>query len=628
MAADGELEYDITANSRGFEGTLGSANAMIGRLGGGIRGLLGPTAALVGISGGLGAIGKAIGGAAEIEQLGIAFEVMTGSAEKGKTLLEEIRAMGAATPYEFPALAKGGQTLLNFGIAADQVIPTLSMLGDIAAGDEQKLASLALVFGQIASTGRLMGGDLLQLINAGFNPLQVISERTGESMASLKDRMEKGAISIEEVKGAFVAATSEGGRFFGMMEKQAGTNNGLLSTLKDGINEIFVMFGKPINDALKPVLQGAIDDVKVLGTSLGAAIEMAQGAMANGTIGEALGLSLKIAAKEGINALIQGHIRQVKTLGDGVMVVVNEFSKAFSIGLLSAGQLFAGDMQASIIQMVNNVKTGFSWALSEATAIFEAGILYAVQQLKEQIGKIPFVGKGLEGFKSQSFGDLLNQRRDANGRPDMNINTKPVEEAADFIKEKLKGAGAAIENYWIEATKSGDFTGVAKDREEFAKLMQQAAPEAMATFLGAMKGAAAPIKDAAAKASEAIAKDVPAAISGPSEQESGDAPGSGRRPIRLLGLAESEANRKARMSQADKDKLAAGGSLLGAVTPSRSGLLPRAAADAAAGAPAVSPPRGRGRAAESPRASAESGLLSVLKEIAANTKPLQQLATA
>lgn len=622
--ADGELNYDITANSRGFERPLSDANAMIGRLGGGIRGLIGPMAAVAGISGGLAGIGKAIGGAAEIENLGIAFEVMTGSAEKGKRLLEDIRTLGASTPYEFPGLAKGGQTLLNFGIAAEEVIPTLSMLGDIAAGDEQKLGSLALVFGQISSTGRLMGGDLLQLINAGFNPLQVISERTGESMASLKDRMEAGAISLEEVKGAFVAATSEGGAFFGMMEKQSGTNTGLLSTLKDEINSVFITLGTPINDALKPVLEGAIENVRQVGAGLAAAVEIAQSALGNGTLGEMLGLSLKIAAAEMVNAIISGNVKAVKMLWDGLMWVGREVSKGLSVGMLSASQLLWGDMYESVLQTANNVKSAFSWAMSEAVAVFEAGSLYALDKIKEAIGKIPMIGKGLEGFKAGSFDDMLAQRREANA-PDLEINTRPMDQGLAWLETQLNKASAGIAAWAQNLLAGGDAIPVEDMRAELAKMFQDANPDAFQRFLGALNDAPAPIKEATEAAAAAIAKDLPKTLKEGTE-EGADA--AERPKIRLFGLAESEERRKARMSEADQKKLAAGGSLLGAATASPSGLLPRAAAAAAAGTPAVTPPSTRGRAAEAARATPEASLLSVLKEIAGNTASLKQLATA
>lgn len=173
--------------------------------------------------------------AADLEQTKIAFEVMTGSAEKASRMVENLQKMGAKTPYESKDLLESTKTLMLFGVEAEKVEGMLQMLGDVASGSSDKLKSLSLAFAQVQSTGRLTGQDLLQMINTGFNPLQIISEKTGKSMAELKDQMSKGAISADAVTQAFKVATSEGGRFFGMMEKQSGTTLGKFSTLMDNI---------------------------------------------------------------------------------------------------------------------------------------------------------------------------------------------------------------------------------------------------------------------------------------------------------------------------------------------------------------------------------------------------------
>jgi tape measure domain-containing protein len=181
------------------------------------------------------ASGGAIKLAADLEQTKIAFEVMTGSAEKATRMVENLQKMGAKTPYESKDLLESAKTLMLFGVEAEKVEGTLQMLGDVASGSSDKLKSLSLAFAQVQSTGRLTGQDLLQMINAGFNPLQIISEKTGKSMAELKDQMSKGAISADAVTKAFKIATSEGGRFFGMMDKQSGTTLGKFSTLMDNM---------------------------------------------------------------------------------------------------------------------------------------------------------------------------------------------------------------------------------------------------------------------------------------------------------------------------------------------------------------------------------------------------------
>lgn len=197
----------------------------------------------------------AVKSASDMESAQIAFETLLGSGEKAKVLLGQLKQFASTTPFEFQDIAQGAKTLLSFGVAAESILPITKQLGDIALGDSQKFESLSVVFGQISSTGRLMGQDLLQLINVGFNPLQEISKVTGETMAELKKRMEEGGISAEEVAKAFTSATSEGGRFFQGTEKLGKSFAGQLSTLKDDAMELARGFGEILLPTLRDIMK-------------------------------------------------------------------------------------------------------------------------------------------------------------------------------------------------------------------------------------------------------------------------------------------------------------------------------------------------------------------------------------
>lgn len=177
----------------------------------------------------------------EVESLQISFETLAGKT-KGQKLFGDIRDFAVSTPMMMQDLAKGAQTLLGFNVEAEKVMPILRQIGDISMGDAQKFNSLTLAFSQMSSTGKLMGQDLLQMINAGFNPLVVISEKTGKSMAALKKEMSEGRITVKMVEDAFAAATAEGGRFHGMLEKQSKGIKGAMSNLQgaweDMLNDI------------------------------------------------------------------------------------------------------------------------------------------------------------------------------------------------------------------------------------------------------------------------------------------------------------------------------------------------------------------------------------------------------
>lgn len=183
---------------------------------------------------GIGAITKL---GMEAENSAISFEVLLGSSEKATDMLGKITEMAAKTPFEKMDLQNAAQQMLNFGVAENQVLGYMKQLGDIAAGDKQRFQSLALVFGQVSSAGKLSGQDLLQFINAGFNPLKELADMTGESYASLQDKMSKGLITTDMVAKAMNKATSEGGKFYQMMDKMSATTGGRISSVIDNIKE-------------------------------------------------------------------------------------------------------------------------------------------------------------------------------------------------------------------------------------------------------------------------------------------------------------------------------------------------------------------------------------------------------
>lgn len=173
---------------------------------------------------------------AQIETYQTSFETMLGSAEKASTLMEELKRKAAETPFELSELTEVTQLLMNYGFTADEVTEKMSMLGDISQGNSDKMMRVAAAYGQMSSAGKVSLEDIKQMIEAGFNPLQEITESTGESMASLYDRISKGTISVDEITDAMKRSTSEGGKYFQAMQKQSKTLSGQMSTLKDNTN--------------------------------------------------------------------------------------------------------------------------------------------------------------------------------------------------------------------------------------------------------------------------------------------------------------------------------------------------------------------------------------------------------
>lgn len=177
----------------------------------------------------------------QFKDMEVSIETLVGKATADK-IMPQIREMAKVSPLTMTDIIGAEQTMLSFNIDAEKSIEYLRALSDVSMGSSQKFNSLALAFSQMSSAGKLMGQDLMQMINAGFNPLQVMSEKTGKSISELKEEMSKGAISAEMVQQAFIDATSAGGKFYKMSENASKTINGQISMMEDAwdsmLNEI------------------------------------------------------------------------------------------------------------------------------------------------------------------------------------------------------------------------------------------------------------------------------------------------------------------------------------------------------------------------------------------------------
>lgn len=223
----------------------------------------------LGITAGITMLAKSVVGAGiEAEQTKTSFEVMTGSIGNANKLLGDLAQFANVTPFDNKAVEDSAKIMLQFGIKANDIIPTMKMLGDTSGGNAEKLQQMTLAFSQMTSAGKLQGQDLLQMINAGFNPLNVLAEESAKklgtdvptAMMKLRKEMESGNISVGMVRHAFTVATSAGGTFFGMMDKQALTVGGRISTLQGTVYEM----SKSIGTALLPVVGYLVDGLQHL----------------------------------------------------------------------------------------------------------------------------------------------------------------------------------------------------------------------------------------------------------------------------------------------------------------------------------------------------------------------------
>lgn len=178
----------------------------------------------------------------EFQDMETAIETLVGK-DMANKLMPQIKEMAKVSPLTMTDIVGAEKTMLGFNIEAEKTIDYLKAISDISMGNSQKFNSLTLAFSQMSAAGRLLGQDLNQFINAGFNPLQVIAEKTGKSIAQLKEEMSKGAVSAEMVQQAFLDATAAGGKFYNMSENASKTINGQISMMQDAMDAMFNEIG-------------------------------------------------------------------------------------------------------------------------------------------------------------------------------------------------------------------------------------------------------------------------------------------------------------------------------------------------------------------------------------------------
>lgn len=405
----------------------------------------------------------AVSAGVKMEQTRISFQTMVGDVKKGNELFSKVAEFANVTPFSTEGVQKGARTLLAFGVQADAIIPTLGVLGDISAGTGKDLSELGVIYGQIKGAGKLMGQDLLQLINAGFNPLQQISKKTGESMGELKDRMSKGAISFSEVQGAFIDATSAGGLFYQMSEKQSKTLGGLWSTLIGKVTNSIGLFMESNSGLLKGIISGGLEVFNFFSSSWAAVVEVFEPltTLISQTFAEISGLFNVMSEGVTITDMLKGAFNflgktirflmplfkfQAKIWIFVFKVIKKTFDQVVNLynGIIKLGNLLQG-FTASVIagfkSIAGSAKTILGGVGDLLSGIFSGDVdqikkgLSGLDNAFSQAGKKSSVAFG-EAYKTESEDFFKNEGGVGLSGPVMPEQTKTL---ADFVTPTAPG---------------------------------------------------------------------------------------------------------------------------------------------------------------------------------------------
>ena len=414
------------------------------------------------------------------------FKVMLGSEEAAATKLSEIRKMAASTPFSLDDLTSGTQTLLQFGIAADDTTGVLQRLGDISLGNAEKLQTLTRAYGKMSSAQKVTLENVNMMIDAGFNPLNQICDATGESMSDLYKRISDGKVSFSELEAAMEAATSQGGQFYNGMLEASQTFSGRMSTLKDNVSAL--------TGELTSGLFAALGDLvvklnEVVVSFLDSDEKMAQ-------LKETIGIATAVVAAAGTAFLTyKGYvaaataIEVIHTAATTAMTAAHKAAEAGATGLAVA--------QAGLNAVLKANPIGLVVSLLAALAALAAGLVTAYKTSETFRNAVNSAFASVKKIAQNAIGTVVDW---------INELVAKIRGAAAALANLKNGVGAAQDAYnaayngYMDNYNRSKLDKAAQERGKLhAERVKQAQEEAAAA-----KASAETISQSAGKAASAV----------------------------------------------------------------------------------------------------------------------------
>ena len=445
---------------------------------------------------GITAVGAALAGVAvyavkaggELQNVQTAMTNMLGSAEKADQMIKELQDFAAHTPFEFKDVTLASQKFLAFGFTAEQVIPTLTAVGDAAAGvgaGQDGVNRLTVALGQIAAKGKLASQEMMQITELGIPAWQMLAQYLGTDVATAQDKVSKGMVDSQMALEALVGGMES--RYAGMMDAQSKTVLGAWSNLMDGVEQTTMQAGLAISEALNlpevfstagealsefasaikenglkeallglvpPELQMAI--MALAGAIVAVAIP-ALGSMAVAAWAAVAPLLPLIAAGAAVGAAIYAILNPVKTLQALLDVLGVSEEKAAEITQEFSDTL---DAVTSVVTDVIDTMLGFGVLLGEAIEPFITGAIDLFNEFMDTTGNMAdsvwntisgmaenigiAIGNVIDDFKNMAYNALPDW-----GRQVIDVIRSTVQAALawlDQLLDRARQAGRSI-NY-------------------------------------------------------------------------------------------------------------------------------------------------------------------------------------
>ena len=293
---------DIQVNSQGAVRNLNQVSAASKATASAVDGVKNAVTGLVGAFTVVSTLKFVFAKTAELETQTRSLQVLTGSVQQAKSIIQELQQLGAVTPFTSTELIDTAKRLNAFGVEGAKVVETTRRLADVAGATGAELQGLATAYGQVQAKGRLQGEELLQFQERGVALQEELRKMYGLTGDEFQKALSKGRISAEAVEVAVKRLTDAGGKYANGAIAQSDTLQGKFSTLTDGVEQLARTIGVVLTPALKAIFSQAIQVVDAINAALAAG---RGGGFARNLAGATGAINLG-ATSEGVDRIAKG----------------------------------------------------------------------------------------------------------------------------------------------------------------------------------------------------------------------------------------------------------------------------------------------------------------------------------
>lgn len=400
-----------------------------------------------------GGVGGGIRLAADAQDAEIQFRVLLKSATAAQLLLSQIQQFAAATPFQFSELRDAGKMLLAFKFSSDEVIKTLTMLGNVSSATGSRIGELAELLGKAKVQNTIYSEDLNQLTGRGINVLDGLAARFGVLTDEVKKLASEGKIHFSDLE--IVLNDLATGDYLGLMEEQSKGLNGQWSTLKDNLQSI----QRDVGTGLLPLMSGLAEKGTVWAQQFKLGMEMITNLQDAQSVNEAADARIaagnadidwmkkQIALKHKLNDLDKAYERGVinRQTYDREAKLINRLSggelKGKATEAESSGEVMSGLISSALTTSIDSIKTGAGGLMDGWRTFQEVGAALAMSGMAntEEITKAvasPQIAS-LEAHSQEAYQFLTAATKEKDDR-DRAKEEREKQLAANAIKQRDK----------------------------------------------------------------------------------------------------------------------------------------------------------------------------------------------